>query len=189
MKRFFVAALFVASLTGIAGAEQLSWSDLSTMTALSVIDRAPEVPAMLVGRAYPPAGPRTVTPSSPFFVNFIASSPEQSGLPCFTCVNGTQQGTLGVGIPYNAVAAGGAQSYVISWTSLNYSGSCKVALSITSGKTVIDSFSHTFTGIGDGAYDAFYNRVATSYVGAAKIIGKVTCGKTTSLASAPLIFQ
>jgi hypothetical protein len=190
--KFLLAAIAAAALVfpSPSSAETLSWSDLTLQTALSTIDSAPEVPAQLVGHAFPARLGPDITTSSPFYVNFVATTPYfASNLPCFTCVNGTEQDTLGMALPYNYVPTGQAQTYIISWTSLNYKGSCKVALSVASGKTIVYAFSHVFTGIGDGAYDAFINEASTSFNGVAKVVGKVTCGKTSSMSTAPIIFQ
>jgi len=191
MKLFLAAvAATVLLLPAPSSAASLSWSDLSTQTAFAALDSAPEVPAVLVGRSFPTRFGPDITPSSPFYTNFVATTPYfASNLPCFSCVNGTEQDTLGMAVPYNYVATGSEHTYIVSWTSLNYKGSCKVAVSVAAGKTVVYAFSHVFTGIGDGAYDAFYNAGSTSFSGAAIVAAKVTCGKTSSPSKAPIIFQ
>jgi hypothetical protein len=191
MKLFLAAvAAAILVLPAPSRAAGLSWSDISIQTALAAMDSAPEVPAQLVGHAFPARLGPNITTSSPFYTNFVATTPDfASNLPCFTCVNNGEQDTLGMAIPYNYVPTGSAQTYIVSWTSLNYKGSCKVAVTVAAGKTVVYKFSHTFTGIGDGAYDAFINEGSTSYSGAAQVVAKVTCGKISSPSTAPIIFQ
>ena len=192
MKRPFIAALLAAAfLVPAAPAAASTWEDTSYATALREIDSAPSVPGHVAAKPMP-AVRTAITAATPFFINFIETGYSQSNLPCFSCVNGGQSDTLGTSVPYNYVYQGSYQNYLISWTSLNFSGNCRVAFTITAGKTLIDKFGYTFTGIGDGAFDAWFDRAATGYSGPALVTGKLYCwGSTTRTLTAkvPVLFQ
>jgi hypothetical protein len=183
-----IAAAFTIPAPALAG---VSWEDYSESTALRVIDSAPTVPMHIAARPMPTI--RTaISETTPFFVNFVATAPSQSGVPCFSCVNNGQSDTLGLTVPYNYVAQGSYQNYLVSWTTLNFYGSCHVSVAITAGGTVIDSFAYTFKGLGDGAFDAWADRAATGYSGPALVTGKVKCyGRKTfaSTAKTSVLFQ
>jgi len=167
-----------------------SWDDQSTATALLAADRAPDAPAGLAARAMPePLAGSGAAAARAFFTNFVATMPSGNSVPCFACVNGTQAGTLGMDDPYNYVATGSSQTFLVSWTSLTFKGTCTVAISVASGSTVVESFKHTFTKLGTGAYDAWFVTQPVSFAGAAIVAGKVTCGGKTSVSKAPIVFQ
>jgi len=167
-----------------------SWEDQSTDTALLAADRAVSAPAGFAARAMPePYVGSGAAAARAFFTNFVATMPSANSVPCFTCVNGTQAGTLGMDDPYNYVATGSSQTFLVSWTSLTFKGSCTVAISVASGSKVIESFKHTFSNLGTGAYDAWFVSQPVNFAGAAIVAGKVTCGGKTSSSKAPIVFQ
>lgn len=191
MKLVF-AALLVATLfsPGRVMAQQ-SWEDQSTAMALRAADGAPSGPAGFAGRPVPqPRADARARATRAFFTNFIATMPTASNVPCTNCVNGTQANTLGIEIPDNDIASGASQTFLVSWTSQTFKGTCKVAVSVASGSTVIESFSHTFTNLpAGGSYLASFQSQPVTYTGPAIAVGKVTCGGTSSSAQTPVVFQ
>lgn len=99
--KFLCAALCAAMLVlpGRTIAAE-SWEDQSTATAMLGADRAASAPAGFGARAMPEpfAGSGAATARA-FFTNFVATMQSGSAVPCFTCVNGTQAGTLGMDVP------------------------------------------------------------------------------------------
>jgi hypothetical protein len=183
-----IAAAFTIPAPALAG---VSWEDASEATALRVIDSIPDGPMHVTVRPMPNV--RTdITAATPFFVNFVATAPSQNGVPCFSCVNGGQADTMGVTVPYNYVVQNSYQNYLVSWTAVNFYGSCHVSFAITAAGRVIDKFAGTFKGLGDGAFAAWEDRPTTGYSGPAIVMAKVKCyGRTTfgSIAKAPVLYQ
>jgi hypothetical protein len=190
--KLVLAALFVAALVmpGRVMAQQ-SWEDQSTATALRGADTAPNAAAGLAGHLRPvPRAGTGARATRKFFTNFIATMPTGSGVPCGNCVNGTQTGTLGIDIPDNDIASGANQTFIVSWTSQTFKGTCIVAVSVASGSTVIESFSHTFTNLpAGGSYIGSFEATPVAYTGPAIAVGKVTCGGTSSSSQAPVVFE
>jgi hypothetical protein len=189
--KFFCAALCVATLVlpcqAMAGQ---SWEEQSTATAFLAADHAASAPAGFSVRAMPePYAGSDAAAARAFFTNFVATMPSGNSVPCFSCVNGTQAGTLGMDDPYNFVATGSSQTFLVSWTSLTFKGTCTVAVSVAAGTKIVESFKHTFTNLGTGAYDAWWVTPAVSFAGPAIVVGKVTCGGKTSSSKAPIVFQ
>jgi hypothetical protein len=190
--KFVIVAFLVATLfpSGQLMAQQ-SWEDGSIATALRAADTAPGAPAGFAGRSI--AEPRAdagARATRAFFTNFIATMPTASNVPCTNCVNGTQANTLGIEIPDNDIASGASQTFLVSWTSQTFKGTCKVAVSVASGSTAIESFSHTFTNLpAGGSYLASFQSQPVTYTGPAIAVGKVTCGGTSSSSQTPVVFQ
>jgi len=186
------AALLVAALlpSGRVMAQQ-SWEDESTATALRGADRAPSAPAGFAGRSTrEPGADASARATRAFFTNFIATMPTASNVPCTNCVNGTQANTLGIEIPDNDIASGASQTFLVSWTSQTFKGNCTVAVSVASGSTVIESFSHTFTNLpAGGSYLASFQSQPVTYTGPAIAVGKVTCGGKSSSSQTPVVFK
>lgn len=188
MKKTILAlpALLLA-LGGTASASQ-TWEDQSARTAAAALDAAPAVATARVGRM--PLGARVPAGSPAFFANFVAAGFAQAGVPCFSCVNGAGADTIGLPAPYNYVPSGAQEQYNLSWTNLTFKGSCKVAIALTSGKTLIDSASFNIPSIsGSGGFDIGLNFKAESFSGPAIVTGKLTCGGKSSSVKASLIFQ
>ena len=133
---------------------------------------------------------RPAVASPTFIINFIATGPNQSGVPCFNCVNGASGATIGLPYPDNVVPANYYWQYNISWTNVSFNGTCKVTLEITAGAKKLDSTSANVTGITSaGSYDWAFARLHPTYTGLATAEGKVKCGTTTQKTSTTMIFQ
>ena len=80
--------------------------------------------------------------------------------------------------------------YNVAWTNLTFDGTCTVYITITAGKTKLDSAKFTVPGVsGAGGYDIGLDRARPTYSGPAVITGKVKCGSSSSSVKANLIFQ
>ncbi len=134
---------------------------------------------------HPRAGARA------FLMNFVANGPNQGGVPCIDCVNGAStHDNIGMTGPSSYVLSGTYWQYAISYTDISYVGNCKLAWDISSGKKTIDSFSKTLHLTSAGGFVLYaIARPRPKYSGSATLTGKVTCGKDTQSAQAPLEFQ
>lgn len=130
--------------------------------------------------------------SMPWLMNFVASGPAQGGVPCIGCVQGAQTNdNVGITGPQNYVSKGAVWQYTIAFTNIAFTGSCKLAWAIASGKTVVDSFSLKISIPQAGGYIVYaQNRPRPKFSGSAVLTGEVTCGKGPSqMAQAPMVFQ
>jgi hypothetical protein len=190
LQRFALAAAMLAAVATAAPALAQS-NDATSAFVQRALDAAPLQPGdarlafvSLRGNPSPDVVPA-------FLVNFVASGPYQTGVPCYKCVKGAQTTfNIGLSAPYNYVTSGSTWQYVTSFTTVSFAGSCKVAWTITAGQKVIDSFSTTATGvIAHGSYIYGLNRVRPAYSGAATLSSKVTCKAGSQTATAPMYFQ
>jgi len=132
--------------------------------------------------------PAAGTPT--FIINFIATGPNQSGVPCFNCVGGASGLTIGLPVPNNVVPANYYWQYNISWTNVSFKGTCKVTLEIVGGGKVLDNTSANVPGISSaGSYDWAFSRLHPTYTGSATATGKVKCGTATQKTSAMMLFE
>lgn len=168
------------------------WEELSTQTALAVIDSVPAATSgVTVSHVLYPDAKVTPDAGTPgFFVNFVAAGPNQNGVPCFDCVPGDTGFNLAVPAPFNYVAPNYYWQYNVSWTNIRYSGTCRVAIAITEGSHVLEGAFSVVPGIaGTGSFDWAFVRAPLNYHGPAILLGKVTCGTHASEAKAKLIFE
>ena len=134
------------------------------------------------------ARPAAGTPT--FIINFIATGPNQSGVPCFNCVNGASGATIGLPYPDNVVPPNYYWQYNISWTNVSFNGTCKVTLDITAGGKTLDSASANVPGISSaGSYVWAFARLHPTYTGSATATGKIKCGSTTQKTSTTMLFD
>ena len=154
----------------------------------AVLDSAPQVTlhAVRVGMTIP----ATSSAKAPkFLLNFVAASEPLGGVPCFSCVNGTEAGTLGIAVPGNFVPTHSTWNYYLSFTSVSFKGKCTLAWAITSGKKVVDKFSGPATVGSTGVYFYGASRSRPSFSGSAVLTGKLTCGGKAQTTTAPMQFQ
>jgi hypothetical protein len=167
------------------------WEELSTRTALAVIDSVPLATSGVTGSHVLIPGAR-VTPDAGtpgFFINFVAAGPNQAGVPCYGCVAPSGDG-LGLPPPQNYVYSNYYWQYNVSWTNIRYSGPCRVAIAITEGSHVLEGAYSVLPSIsGLGSFDWGFLRAPLNYHGPAILLGKITCGKHASEAKAKLIFE
>jgi hypothetical protein len=151
--------------------------------------------ALAAGQLWMAKGPAGTIPAPAsakgpkFLLNFVAAGAPLGNIPCFSCVNGTEAGTLGIPVPDNDVPPDTSWDYFMSFTSVSYTGKCKLAWSITSGKKVIDKFSGPATLGSTGPYFYGTSRNRPGYSGSAVLTGKVTCGGKSQTTTAPMTFQ
>jgi hypothetical protein len=163
----------------------------SSQSIDAILESAPQV-TLHVLAAPSRANPALLPAAAPkFLLNFVASGPTGKKLPCFDCVNGKEAGTFGIADPDNYVLSDRIWTYIISFTSVTFTGKCKLAWAITAGSKVIDSFSGTATVGSIGVYDYWGFRNRPSYSGSATLTGKLSCtgGGPAQTATAPLVFQ
>lgn len=193
MHRFALAlAAFAVALPVSASAAQ-SWEDVSTQTALQALDAAPRTPVFAGAAAYRlpvPVRPDAAAPT--VLANFVAAGPAQSGVPCFNCVSGAQT-TFNIGLtgPYNYVTPAPTYwQYTLGFTTLKLTvTSCTLSFAITSGHTVVGSWSYVATGLVQyGGYIYGFNEKFTHH-GAALLTAKITCGTAKSAVKTTLYFQ
>ena len=125
-----------------------------------------------------------------FIINFIATGPNQSGVPCFNCVGGASGYTLGIPVPDNEEPVNYYWQYNISWTNISFVGSCKVTLQLMGGNKVVDTVSTTVKNIhGAGPLDWAFARPHPAYSGLGTATGKVKCGSSTQSVSTTMLFD
>ena len=189
-----VVALAACSGAGGGSATPSTGSNqtLSTQSPLAaVLDAAPEVTG---GReVFRKLAIRPDAKLPAILINFVANGPNQGGVPCFSCVEGASTNdNIGMTGPSSYVLSNFTWQYALSFTDLTYTGKCKLAWAITSGKKTIDSFSATVT-LGSSAKGGFVlyavARSRPKYSGPARLTGRVTCGKEKPSLQVPLQFE
>ena len=163
----------------------------SARTAVAALASAPDagVPARAL---FKPVAMHPDGSSPSWLMNFVASGPDQGGVPCFDCVKGAQTANnVGLTGLQNYVPKGASWQYIIAFTNIALTGKCTLAWAIASGKTVVDSFSLKITIPEAGGYELYaQNRLRPKFSGSAVLTGEVTCGKGPSqMAQAPMVFQ
>jgi hypothetical protein len=159
-----------------------------------VLNSAPLVsgPVRVVKGAARAIPATAATRSLKFLLNFVATGPDISGVPCLGCVNGTEGDTFGMSIPDNYVPTGASWDYIMSFTSITYAGTCKLSWAITSGKKVVDKFAFNEKISTPGSpYVYAIARSRPSYSGSAMLTGQLSChgGGKAQETTAPMIFQ
>jgi len=182
-----------AAIVTVSAMPTTPWEELSTQTALAAIDYMPLATTGVTGARFVVPGP-TVVPDATapaFFVNFVSAGPNQGGVPCYQCVSGDSGFNLGLPAPLNYVYSGYYWQYNVAWTNLHFTGTCTVAVVITSGTKVLEGAHSPVPGIGGGvgSFDWGFALAPISFKGPAVLAGKVTCGKVASVAKTKLIFQ
>jgi hypothetical protein len=163
----------------------------ASQTMDAILDSAPDVTLHMVrgGSTTMPEAPNAAKAPS-FLLNFVGAGAPLSGVPCFSCVNGAEAGTLGISVPDNYVPSSiSAWVYFMSFTSVTFTGKCTLAWAITSGKRVIDKFKGTATVGSTGPYFYAAARNRKKHSGSAVLTGKLTCGKKAQTTTAPVLFQ
>jgi hypothetical protein len=125
-------------------------------------------------------------------MNFIATGPNQGGVPCINCVYGASSAdNVGLTGPSSYVLSNFTWQYEISFTDINYKGKCKVSFTIVSpSKKTIDSFAGSFSLPSAGEFALYaIARSRPSYSGAATVTGKYVCGKNSASTQEPIYFE
>lgn len=124
-------------------------------------------------------------------IDFVATGPAQSGVPCTSCVLGVSGGdTVGLTGPSNLVPKGATWQYSEAFTDITYKGSCTLSWKIANGAKIVDSFSTKFKIAQAGGWYLFgVNRNRPTYSGSATLTGQVTCGSHKQTTTAPMLFQ
>ena len=189
-----VVALAACSGAGGGGATPSTGSSqtLSTQSTLAaVLDSAPEVTGGREVFRKLAIHPNAKLPA--ILINFIANGPNQAGVPCINCVSGASTGdNIGMTGPSSYVLSNFTWQYELSFTDLTYTGKCKLAWAITSGKKTIDSFSatlHLGSSVPGGFVLFAISRSRPNYSGPATLTGRVTCGKDNPSLQVPLQFE
>jgi hypothetical protein len=191
MYRSILAALFVAALPVGASAGTQSWQDASAQTAVWALATAPLVTtepkaAMMRMPATPDTG------ALPYIIGFVTVGPDQTGVPCFNCVNGAQT-TFNIGLtaPYNYIESGEAALFTIALTNISNTSNCTLSWAITSGAKTIDHFSYILKAPQkQSSYVVGFDRNRPSFTGQALLTGKLDCGgKGAQTTTATLVDQ
>lgn len=199
MKNFVVAlCVLAAALTGPVFATPLSltrpalaassWDAETLRTALNALETVPAAPNARF--AYVPIS-RNADPGAPAFIaNFVAAGYYQAGLPCINCVVGGATPNLGLPSPVNAVLPSTTMSYLLSVSINSAKGTCKAAVTVAAGKTVLYAGGDKISGLSGspGVFELPFFQAPISYTGNAILAGKFTCGGLTSIVKAPLVF-
>jgi hypothetical protein len=156
----------------------------------SALDTAPSDSEWSVAAA-PLAGPaKATTPQT--LLNFIATGYPEKGLPCFGCVKKVHtKADVGLPGPFNYVYHGDRSLYIVSFTDVSFKGNCKLAVAVTSKKTVIDKFGTTAKNNKPNYYYLYWNtRSFPSYSGLATMTASLSCPHNgTQKTSAPIFFE
>jgi hypothetical protein len=111
--------------------------------------------------------------------SFIAVSPTQTDLPCFSCAPDPPLGeSIGLSIPPGAIPASDTQlTYAYMFTDISVTGSCTVSFALVQGTTVLDHDS-VAANLTPGSIWLvnFPRNFPTGHKGAAKAAGMVKCG-------------
>jgi len=126
-----------------------------------------------------------------WIMGFVAAGEAQGGVPCISCVNGASTGdNIGLTGPGNYVPTGATWQYSIAYTNVALKGKCTLAWAIMSGNKKVDAFSAKVTLTQEGGFVLYaLNRGRPKYSGTATLTGRVTCGKISQTAQAPMFFQ
>ncbi len=124
-------------------------------------------------------------------MNFVASGPNQGGVPCIDCVYGASSSdNIGLTGPSSYVLSNTYWQYEISFTDVSYKGKCKLSWTITSSRKTIDSFSASLNPTSSGGFVIYaVARSRPSYSGPATLTGKYDCGKNSASTQEPLYFE
>lgn len=176
-----------SSLTRPALAES-SWDAQTLRTAQNALESAPLAPNARF--AYVPIGRNAVTGAPAFIANFVAAGYYQTGVPCIDCVVGGATPNLGLPSPVNAVVPGTAMSYLLSVSINSAKGTCKAAVSVAAGTTVLYAGAEQISGLSGspGVFELSFIQAPISYTGNATLAGKFTCDGKTGTVHAPVVF-
>ena len=137
--------------------------------------------------------PLAFTPNTTqaILLDFVATGPAQSGVPCVSCVQGVSGGdTIGLTGPSNFVLKHVAWQYSIAFTDVSYKGSCTLSWTVANGAKTVDAFSGTVKIQKAGGWYLYgTNRNPVTYSGPATLTGKVSCGSHKQSTTAPMAFQ
>lgn len=137
--------------------------------------------------------PLAFTPNATqaILLDFVATGPAQSGVPCVSCVQGVSGGdSIGLTGPSNFVLKHIPWQYSIAFTDVSYKGSCTLSWIVANGAKTIDSFAATVKIQKAGGWYLYgTNRNPVTYSGPATLTGKVACGSHKQSTTAPMAFQ
>jgi hypothetical protein len=185
----FVAAGLLAATPSIASADSASWYAESVQTGLRAIDATPGEPATnrpLFAPARVRTAPEATAAAPAFWTNFVTAGGNSQYAPTFS----GNDDTLTLPIPENDKPSDYYYQYNITWTVVTQTGKCTAAYAITSGSRTIETQKKTGIDLsGAGGYDwAFVEKTLSKFTGAAVLTGTITCGTTSSAATAPMYF-
>jgi hypothetical protein len=134
----------------------------------------------------------TDTDAPPLISTFIAVSPTQTGLPCFSCAPDPPLGaSLGLSIPPGSIPTSDKQlTYAYMFTDISITDTCTVSFALMQGTKVLD---HDSAGAnltpGSIWLVNFPRKFPKGYKGAAKAVGMVKCGTQKSSVTTSVYLQ